>query len=448
MEHHSTVIIGAGLAGISTALHLGAVSNTPNTPNTSNTSHPNTPDAVILEREAAPGGLCVSREEKGYTFDLTGHWLHLRDKEMRRLCLEALGLDEVQRESRIWTHGRFCEYPFQANLKGLPEEVVEECLEGLMEAKLAPPAADRVDFGAHVLRHFGAGIARHFMIPYNTKLWGVPPGQIGSDWCQRFVPVPDWRTIVRGAFRSNPALGYNAAFSYPGHGGIGAFSGALAAVAGKVADLRYNHEVAQVDLGRRVLRCNGGSEFGFENLVSTMPLPVLVQRCVDAPAAVREAAAALRCTSLRYVDLGIKGPALAGQHWVYVPEEKWAIYRLGCYSNAIPGMAPAGCSSLYVEIRNDRRVGNAEVVAHTLEVLSEIGPRVTQNEVEVLRFGTIPHAYVIYDHAYGAARQVVLDWLASQGVQSIGRYGSWVYNSMEDALLEGRRAAQVVKESK
>ena len=54
----------------------------------------------------------------------------------------------------------------------------------------------------------------------------------------------------------------------------------------------------------------------------------------------------------------------------------------------------------------------------------------------------IPNAYVIYDFHYHESRAAVHEWLAAQGASSIGRYGDWNYSSMEDALIDGRRAAE------
>jgi hypothetical protein len=55
----------------------------------------------------------------------------------------------------------------------------------------------------------------------------------------------------------------------------------------------------------------------------------------------------------------------------------------------------------------------------------------------------VPLAYVIYDFGYTAGREAVLEFLSARGVQSIGRYGDWNYSSMEDALIDGRRAAGI-----
>ena len=38
----------------------------------------------------------------------------------------------------------------------------------------------------------------------------------------------------------------------------------------------------------------------------------------------------------------------------------------------------------------------------------------------------------------------MLDWLAQAKIVSAGRYGRWQYNAMEDAILEGKEAAELV----
>ena len=67
------LIIGAGLAGLSTAYHL------------------NSKDSYqICEKEGEAGGLCRSYEKGGFTFDYTGHLLHLRDSYTRELVEQLL----------------------------------------------------------------------------------------------------------------------------------------------------------------------------------------------------------------------------------------------------------------------------------------------------------------------------------------------------------------------
>ena len=48
------------------------------------------------------------------------------------------------------------------------------------------------------------------------------------------------------------------------------------------------------------------------------------------------------------------------------------------------------------------------------------------------------------DHAYGQARETVMEFLESCDIHSIGRYGSWTYDSMEGALVQGRDTAKIL----
>jgi protoporphyrinogen oxidase len=65
--------------------------------------------------------------------------------------------------------------------------------------------------------------------------------------------------------------------------------------------------------------------------------------------------------------------------------------------------------------------------------------------VLLARARTIPHAYVLFDHAHAASRATVLAHLAAHHVHAVGRYGRWEYSSMEDALMSGLSAAEAVQ---
>ena len=108
-----------------------------------------------------------------------------------------------------------------------PPEVAFECLAGFVEAHFARDKPEPKNFEEYCLLHFGRGISKHFMLPYNSRLWGVPPSEITSEWCQRFVPLPRLEDVLRGAIGAQPPeLGYNTSFLYP-ELGMGVLSAAL-----------------------------------------------------------------------------------------------------------------------------------------------------------------------------------------------------------------------------
>ena len=82
-----------------------------------------------------------------------------------------------------------------------------------------------VDFKKWIYRNFGKGYAKHFMIPYNEKLWTIPLGEMSTEWIKRFIPIPTLKEALAGARgRQEKDFGYNIRFYYPLRGGIGELS--------------------------------------------------------------------------------------------------------------------------------------------------------------------------------------------------------------------------------
>jgi protoporphyrinogen oxidase len=429
------VILGGGLTGISTAAHLRA-------------------PWVLFEREDRLGGHARTDEREGYKFDKTGHWLHLRDAGVKQLVEEILPgqMTPIARRAKIFSHGTLTRFPFQANLHGLPPEVVKECLMGVIEAKVAgaaravgtAPADEPKNFEDYCLRHFGAGISKHFMIPYNQKLWGVSPREITAAWCSRFVPLPNVEQIVAGAVGAGPPeMGYNVSFLYPKAGGIETFTRAL--------QTRMRTESGRVHTGtspdvvdwRRREVVAGGERVPYRALVASIPLPELLKRMPDLPPEIEAHATRLRCTTLRYVNVASRAQPPADWHWIYVPETKYPFYRVNVFSSAMPTMAPAGGASICVEMSDRGPIGEA-ALRDSVAALVAAGALTSPDDVVFTERKEIQYAYVVFDDNYYAATHAIFSFLESNGIYPRGRYGAWTYNAMEDCVLAGREVAGLI----
>jgi protoporphyrinogen oxidase len=437
MQTHPTLIIGAGLTGLSCAYHLGH-------------------DYLLVEKEDEPGGIVRTRvRHGGFLCDGTGHWLHLRTAAMKDLVSKLLPGQLVEHERKAVVHlrGVFTPYPFQANTYGLPREVALECLLGLLKTRhpedfgLSAPTAPPRNFRESVERLFGEGICKHFMVPYNEKMMGVKLEAISASYADRFIPRPSLEDVVKGALGSSgESLGYNAKFVYPREGGISALPQALANAI-PVAP-RYGTMISRVNVRERTATLSTGQSIRFRNLVNTMPLKSFVDIAADAPASIRAAACSLRATTVHYFDIGVRGPGdLASQyHWIYFPEPEYVFYRVGSYSAVHAASAPPACRSYYVEISGGDAIEllNRPDALRTRVLADLKRARVLSEKDEVLfmELCKIPHAYVIFDANYESCRKTILDYLNENDIQSGGRWGGWNYGGMEDALLDGKVAAE------
>jgi protoporphyrinogen oxidase len=430
------VILGGGLTGLSAALHLGAVGS------------------VVVEREAEPGGLCRSFVEDGFTFDCTGHLLHLRDARFQALVerLAPGAMARHERKARIHSHGVETEYPFQANLRGLPVPIVKECVAGFVEALLrrerqGDPDPARATFREWVEAVFGSGIAAHFMLPYNAKLWRVDLDEIECGWVSWSIPRPTLGEVLEGALGATVrGLGYNPTFLYPKSGGIRALPDAFARhleTTGAAA-LRTGCDVAAVDARARTVRLVSGETLPYERLISTLPLDVLLKSCSGLPEGIAPAAQRLRAVRVLNICLGIDRPAISAAHWIYFPEPEISFYRIGVPSNLAPGMAPRGCSSIWAEksLLRDEPFDPAAVVEETVADLRRTGILRASDRIVFSRVGVLDPAYVVYDRHRAAHLPALLATLRSHGIDSVGRFGAWEYSSMEGAMRAGALAAE------
>jgi protoporphyrinogen oxidase len=426
-----TVIAGGGLAGLSCARELGS-------------------GFTVLEAEDRVGGLARTELVQGFSFDFTGHWLHARDAEIRSLVEERWlrgNLLVVERRALVHSEGAWTEFPYQHNLHGLPARTVAECLIGFVQATAGEPGRalrerplrDAAEF---IQRHLGDGFARHFMLPYNRKLFTVPCEELSPEWGGRFIPRPTLEEVVRGALGIAPGgAGYNATFWYPREGGIEALPRGIAADL-KAGEVRLRARIAALDLAGRRVRLASGEEIPYGQLVFTLPLSS-VARLLDGPPEVIEAARKLRSVSVTVVEIGADEVGGKRFHWAYFPEDRFRFYRVGSPSEVNPRLAPEGARSFAVEFSHAGPIDPAPLAAHAVASLHELG-LLDRARVRLVRWRTIPVAYVLFDHDHAAARAQVIAHLRRHGVHVAGRYGNWEYSSMEDAVLSGRDAARAL----
>jgi len=440
------LIVGAGLTGLSTAFHLEKMGKV---------------DYSVYEKEERVGGLCRSvhlrtpKYAESFTFDILGHLLHVKEDYTKGLVRSLLkrSLGRHKRDSWIYSKGIYTRYPFQANTHGLPPKVVKECVLGFIDAKSHPFRCERdlskISFNRWILKNFGRGIAKHFMIPYNTKIWTVRPRELTCGWLKlnpKYVPSPTIPEVVIGALADQEkGFGYNVYFYYPRRGGIQKLPDAFGE---NIRNLNLKTSLSRVNIAKKVAYFNGGrikEEFQF--MVSTVPLPELILEIIeDVPDHIRKAALKLRRNSVLTFNLGIKRENIDHGHWVYFPENKYVFYRVGFPRKFSDNMCPPGTSSLYVEIacRPGEIDGDREkkLMARAMRDLVKTGILKRNDEIVVRKSIHIPYAYVIYDRHRDANLEIIQNYLKGKDIYSVGRYGGWKYSTMEEAILEGKEIAE------
>ncbi len=427
------VIIGAGPVGLGAAYRLQELGYT---------------NWAIYERHPYIGGLATSfQDDAGFTYDIGGHVMFSHYPYFDKLVDKLLGDDytNIMRESWIWMMDRWVPYPFQNNIRHLPAETLLECLDGLVDAQKLDPRQTG-NFGEWTDAIFGAGIARHFMRPYNFKVWAHPLEMMSKAWQAERVSVIDLKRILRNVVlqRDEVSWGPNNTFKYPLFGGTGGLYSRFEPYIRN--HLHLNRDLVEVDVEEKRLRFADGSEDRYDVLISAAPIPELLKRIRQSPTTQIDATRGLHNSHGLVVGVGVARPCPSEKCWIYFPEPSAPFYRVTYLSNYSPHIAPEGHFLLLTETSySDFKPQNtASIVDQVIEGL--IATRLLEPEDRDRIAATytidVEYFYPVPTLDRDDALDVIQPYLMHHDIYSRGRFGAWQYEigNMDHSVMQGVEA--------
>lgn len=432
------VILGAGPTGLGAAYQLHKLGHA---------------DWRLFERNGHVGGLSASFvDDCGFTWDIGGHVLFSHYEQFDRAVSEALGdaYYEHQRESWIRILQSWVPYPFQNNVRYLPDYALKECVEGLRNLSGSP--GESADFGEWIRAVFGSGIAEYFMEPYNRKVWGVPLDTMSKEWIAERVSIVDLARIERNVAeeRDDLSWGPNNTFKFPRYGGTGAIYEGIAA---PLRDrIHLNHEMVAVDLDAKKVIFSNGRDEPYDVLITTAPLDLFVAKCISTPPLVRSAAEDLTHNGSLIVGLGFEGRREDSKCWMYFPENTSPFYRVTNFHNYSPYNVPDAdtervfslmCETTYSPFKPEEKETIIEATVQGL-LLSGLIDEHEREKIVSRYLIDIPYSYPVPTLKRDHALATIQPYLESRGVYSRGRFGAWKYEAgnMDHSFMQGVEAVE------
>ena len=427
------IILGAGPCGLGAAYRLNEIGH---------------PDWRLLEKNCHVGGLSASfLDDMGFTWDIGGHVLFSHYDYFDRAADKALegAWYEHQRESWVRILQTWVPYPFQNNIRNLPNAALQECLEGLRNLSGSP--ADAINFRDWLETVFGRGIVKYFMEPYNLKVWGVPLEVMSKEWIAERVSVVDLGRIERNIAerRDDLSWGPNNRFKFPRQGGTGAiFEGIARPFRERI---RFNKEMAGVDLENKEVTFSDGERIRYDILVNTTPLDAFVRSCSAVSKELLTAAEDLIHNSGLIVGIGLAGRRVDPKCWMYFPEDNSPFYRVTNFFNYSPYNVPDGRTDAFFSLMCEttssacRTVCKDTIVETTIAGLVSSGLLEESDRDRIVSTWLIdiPYSYPVPTLGRDRALRMIQPYLESRGVYSRGRFGAWKYEvgNMDHSFMQG-----------
>jgi protoporphyrinogen oxidase len=430
------MIIGAGPCGLGAGYRLQELGHT---------------DFTIIDQNAFVGGLATSfHDDRGFTWDLAVHVAHSHYHYVDALMDSLLPDGFYHHIRKSWVHmmDTYVPYPFQYNVRHLPDAARQDCVDGLIELREKGPPADVHSFKDWILATGGRGIADHFMLPYNRKIWTVDPSEMGYQWIGDRVPATDLDRVQRNIAeaRDDVAWGPNATFQFPKQGGTGAIWNALADRI-PAGHIRLNTGLISLDPVKKEAVLSDGTVERYDHLISTIPLVTLTRLCgiPDLHA---------RASQLRHSHVYVVGVApsfalpeyLSDKTWLYCPDKDTVFYRVTPFSLFSPAHVPdpaKHCSFLCeIAVPGGETRDREQLIDQTIHDLRTSGIVDTPRENTHTYFMDAPFGYPIPTLDRDAILGDVLPALEAMQIYSRGRFGGWKYEAanMDHTLMQGVEA--------
>ena len=365
---------------------------------------------LVLEANTEPGGLCRTVTVNEHVVDIGGgHFLCTTFPAVYDFIFAHVAQSEFRCHERVSTvrvEGHEIDYPIESNIWQLPAEVCSEYLISIVRNGESRGDPAPSDFEGWIRWKLGDVVAERYMLPYNRKLWGLPPCEMDIDWLHK-IPRLDVTEIVQGCLRramDRNKMPSHASFYYPRSGGFQ-----------RIFDAILSRVAKNVETGVRAVSLSGAAgnlvvngRYRAKVVVSTVPW----HEIRDSP--IFDAAARASISRLRASGIAVQLHERTYSHtahWTYVPDEGEAHHREFFINNFAPHSRRSG---VFTETNIGRATGDKDVLYRHLN----------------------GYAYPIPCRGWATAIDGVLRAGERIGLYGLGRWGQWRYFNSDVCIAE------------
>lgn len=403
------LIIGAGLTGITLCKKLKEKGIT---------------NVVVLEAQEVAGGLCTTREIEGHQLDLGGgHFFGTKHQEVYDYVFKYLPESEfnfIPRVSKLNIDGCVIDYPIESNLWQLPLDIQIEYLISVIRNGESQGQPEPKNYEEWIRWKLGNKICDRYMIPYNTKLWGVAPSVMDVDWLYK-IPRVNVEEVLQYSLTKKAdenKMPAHIGFYYPKKGGFQTIFDAL-----------YKEEKDNVLLNEPVTKMQYQADgtwlvngkFATKQIINTTPWNDLFE-ALGSPEALKTDFEKIQYNKI-VVSLYEK-PYDVNWHWCYIPDIEKRHHREFYIHNFAPQSKKNG---VYVETNVKRFEGDEAAVG---------GKALFHYETKA--------AYPIPVVGHASAISNILAFYKSKNLHGVGRWGQHQYQNADVSMFEAIKFVKTI----
>jgi protoporphyrinogen oxidase len=451
MKIKDILILGAGATGISTAWNLRNYNS----------------EIIIVDREIELGGLSRTLKVDGFHMDIGPHRFFTNNSSLLRVIknLPGVRLLEVRRLTKFYIKGKYFLYPAR----------IRDVISNLSFADILRIIYDYIsgqtrqifflrkieNLQDYLVLKFGRSLARMNMINYSEKIWGISCSEISADWAKERINGLSALNLIKNIFNNPGHLKtLRDVFYYPDDG-IGSICNGFIKDINLIKNCIIRNQTRPVRIshdGEKITRIyledsrQKISEINPDIVVSSIPINELLALFNPKPPDdILECLTKLRFRSTVCLFLIVDKQSVSLNQWIYFPDKEIPFARVSEPRNFSCRMSPEKMTSLIVEFfcwENDKvwLLNKHDLLNYSLSWLERLN-LVKKEQIKDIFLHKERSSYPVYDLGYKIHLNKIQDYLSRyKNLYVCGRRGAFLYNNLDDALEDGIRISQNIKE--
>lgn len=409
------IVLGAGIAGISATFH------------TMKAGH----DIICYEQNSKAGGLIASFMVDGFRFDNAIHLSFTANDYVKELFSKTKFYSHKPNAYCI-ENSKWFKHPIQNNLFPLTTDEKVDLLSSFAER----PSNEINNYADWLDHQYGYAISYRYPKKYTDKYWGIKAEKLSTTWIGNRVRRADITELLRGAFEQRDDNHYYASeMRYPQTGGYFEFVRKIS----EQCNIQLNKKATKISISTQTVYFSDGTSDEYESLISTLPLPSIIELLDNVPENVKRAAKSLLWTTVDLISIGFDKKDIPPYLWYYIYDEDNLAARAYSPSWKSKDNAPNGKSSLQFEIYNLSTKAKLDPGLLKTNIVEKLlADKICDREdILFVHHKHLPFGNVVFDIGMEERRQIVLDYLESINIKTCGRFGKWDYYWSDQSFISG-----------
>ena len=416
-------ILGAGIAGLGAAYQAKKLGLS----------------YSIYESRNRAGGLLDNFIINDFRFDNAIHLSFTTNKIVRSIFDQTDYYTHLPEPYNFY-RGKWVKHPVQNNLSVFDKDEIIKNVVSIVNASKNSNQNEAVNFKEWLYSQYGEYFSNKFSIPYTRKYWAVEPEFLGVKWLGPRLRKSNIEEVLYGAFNKiTPNQYYATEMRYPKIGGYKAFIDPLI----REQNILFDHNVIEIDIRSKIIYFSNGKKINFERMISTLPLPKLVDICRDLPLSIREESKSLYATQIDLISVGFSKPDVAKHLWFYIYDEDILPARVYSPNLKSRDNVPEGCSSLQFEIYSSfskkHDLSSDSLQLKIIDCISRLGIA-EKSDILFMHHKKLNYGNVIFNKGMEEKRDFIKQYFALNDIDVAGRFGEWEYYWSDQSFLSGIKA--------